>query len=65
MEYGVDGADSRVQIELNWVQRAVVRMRDEKSENVNNKRGVRQGCALSLDLFSLYIQIILEEVSDL
>ena len=40
-------------------------MGDEKSESVNIKRGMRQGCVLSQDLFSLWTRIILDEMSDL
>ena len=65
VRYGVDGADLRVLKELYWEQRAVVRVGDERSESVSIRRGVRQGCVLSPDLFSLYTQIILEEMSEL
>ena len=65
MRYGVDGADLRVLKELYWKQRAVVRVGDERSESVSIRRGVRQGCVLSPDLFSLYTQVILEEMREL
>ena len=41
----------------------MVQMVDEKTESVNIKRSVRQECVLSQDLFSLYTQIIVEEMS--
>ena len=64
-KYGVDAADIRILKELYWEQRATVRVGDETSESVEIKRGVRQGCVLSPDLFSLYTQVIMDEISEL
>ena len=64
-KYGVDGADIRMLAQLYWQQRAVVRVGEETSEWVNIERGVRQGCVLSPDLFSLYTQLVMEELRDM
>ena len=50
---------------LYWEQTAAVRVDSELSEWTKIERGVRQGCVLSPDLFSLYSEIILREVEDL
>ena len=50
-KYGIDQADIRMMAELYWKQRAVVRVGEEVSEWINIKRGVRQGCVLSLTYF--------------
>ena len=52
--YGVDGADIRIIAKLYLEQKALVRVEDEWSGWVNIEKGVRQGCVLSPDLFSLY-----------
>ena len=44
---------------LYWEQTAAVRMDNEVSNFQQIKRGVRQGCALSPDLFSLYREMIM------
>ena len=43
----------------------MVRVGDETSESVDNIRGVRQGCVLSPDIFFLYTQVIMDEISEL
>ena len=62
---GVDPADLRVMTNLYWGQRAVVKIGDDKSDWVKIERGVRQGCVLSPDLFSLYSQAVMDEMEDL
>ena len=53
---GIDGKDARLIINLSWNQKAAVRIENEVTGWIEIKRGVRQGCVLSPDLFSLYIK---------
>ena len=53
---GIDGKDARLIINLCWNQKAAVRIENEVTGWIEIKRGVRQGCVLSPDLFSLYIK---------
>ena len=64
-EIGVDGKDIRMIVNLYWDQRAAVRVNNEKTEWVRIERGVRQGCVLSPDIFSLYSQKVMEEIEEL
>ena len=50
---------------LYWKQTAAVKVEDQLSDWIKIKRGVRQGCVLSPDLFSLYSEIILRKVEDM
>ena len=61
----IDGKTLRWISNLYWEQTAAVRVDDELSEWIEIKRGVRQGCVLSPDLFSLYSEIILRQIEDL
>lgn len=62
--YGVDGRDLRLLTQLYWEQKAVVRVGDDVSEWFCIEKGVRQGCVLSPDLFSLYTQLVMEELRE-
>ena len=63
--YRVNRSDIRIIAKLCWQQKAVVTVKDEKSGWVNIEKGVRQGCVLSPDLFSLYSQRVMEELAEL
>ena len=52
---GIDGKDLRIIKNLYWKQNAAVRIGGEYSEFKQIKRGVRQGCVMSPDLFNIYI----------
>ncbi|KAK3714907.1 hypothetical protein RRG08_005377 [Elysia crispata] len=58
----IDGKDLRVLRNLYWDQTAAVRVGGELSEYTNIKRGVRQGCVMSPDLFNLYSKVILRNL---
>ena len=61
----IDGKDLRVIRNLYWDQCAAVRVQDEHSEFKNIKRGVRQGCVMSSDLFNLYSETIFRKLEDI
>ena len=63
-EIGIDETDLRTIAGLYWDQTAVVRTKTEFSSEFSIKRGVRQGCVLSPNLFNLYTEKIFKEVID-
>ena len=62
---GVDGKDIRIIRNLYRDQRAAVKIEEEYSDWVEIKRGARQGCVLSPDMFTLYSQIVMDEIRDM
>ncbi|GFN76223.1 endonuclease-reverse transcriptase [Plakobranchus ocellatus] len=60
----VDGKDLRIIKNIYWQQIAAVRIENEISPFQMIKRGVRQGCVLSLDLFNLYSETILRNLDE-
>ncbi len=54
----IDGKDLRLIHNLYWNQEAAVRVVDKESETQSIKRGVRQGCVMSPDLFNYYSEIM-------
>ena len=65
MELDIDGKDLRLIRNLYCDQKAAIRIGDEISKYLKIKKGVRQGCVLSHDLFSIYSEKILREIIDL
>ena len=63
-ELEIDGKDIRVIRNLYWNQEAAVRHDGEYSEFCKIKRGVRQGCVLSPDLFNLYSENIIRSIEE-
>ena len=52
-DLNLDDKDLRLIESLYYDQAAVIRVRNETSHSVEIERGVRQGCVLSPDLFSV------------
>ncbi len=61
----IDGKDLRVIRNLYWEQTAAMRVDGDISEYKSIRRGVRQGCILSPDLFNIYSEMVLREIGDL
>ena len=59
----LDGKDLRFLRNLYWEQTACIRVGKDTSQYTNIKRGVRQGCVLSPDLFNLYSEMILRKIT--
>jgi len=65
IDLDLDGKDLRFIRNLYWEQTACIRVENELSEYVDIKRGVRQGCVFSPDLFNLYGEKIFREIDEL
>jgi hypothetical protein len=61
----IDGKDIRLIRNLYRDQSAAVRIENELCPYQNVKLGVRQGCVMSPELFSLYSEIIMRNLEDL
>ena len=58
----LDGKDLQIIKNLYWNQRAAVRVAGSRGVWQDIKRGVRQGCVLSPDLFNIYSETIMNEL---
>ncbi|XP_071580242.1 uncharacterized protein [Temnothorax nylanderi] len=58
---GIDSEEIRLISNLYWQQTAEVRLESATSETTLIKKGVRQGCVLSLLLFNIYSEAIFKE----
>ena len=58
----LDGKDLRVIWNLYWEQSACIRIGNDYSKFTKIKRGVRQGCVFSPDLFNLYSEMFMREL---
>ncbi|GFS23991.1 endonuclease-reverse transcriptase [Elysia marginata] len=63
-QLNIDGKDFRIIKNMYWEQTAAMRVGNETSSFQRIKRGVRQGCVLSPDLFSLYSEIIMQNLEN-
>jgi len=61
----LDGKDLRIIKNLYWEQTAAIKVDNEIGPFQQIKAGVRQGCVMSPDLFSLYSEIIMRHISDM
>ncbi|KAI5754908.1 hypothetical protein M8J77_012531 [Diaphorina citri] len=57
----IDDTDIRIIKNLYWQQSASVRVEGQITEPISIKRGVRQGCVLSPQLFNIYSEYIFKE----
>ena len=64
-EIGIDDKDLQVISKLYWEQSACVRTESGMTSGFKIKKGVRQGCVLSPNLFNLYTEKIFREVEDM
>ena len=63
-DLNLDDKDLRLIQSLYYDQAAVIRVRNETSHSVEIERGVRQGCVLSPDLFSVYSEVLINALED-
>src|SRR5215469_6237659 len=61
----IDGKDLRIIKNLYWNQKVAVKIDDDESKWQCIKRGIRQGCVMSPDLFNLYSEMIMREIKEL
>ena len=64
-EIGIDDKDLQIISKLYWEQSACVRTESGMSSEFKIKKGVRQGCVLSPNIFNLYTEKIFREVEDM
>ena len=57
----IDGKDIRLLINVYWEQTTGMKIENKSSTYKQIKRGVRQGCVLSPELFNSYSEQILRE----
>lgn len=57
----IDYRDIRIVSNLYWGQTAKIKIENELSEDINIRKGVRQGCVLSPMLFNIYSESIFRE----
>ena len=58
----IDGKDIRLITNLYWSQQAAVNIDNNLTPWIEIRRGVRQGCVMSPDLFALYGEIIMRSI---
>ena len=60
-EAGIDRSDIRIITHLYWAQTAEVKISGQASDQIQIKKGVRQGCVLSPLLFNIYSEAVFRE----
>ncbi|GFO12960.1 endonuclease-reverse transcriptase [Plakobranchus ocellatus] len=63
-QLNIDGKDLRIIKTMYWEQTAAMRIENKTSTFQDIKRGVKQGCVLFPDLFSLYSEIIIRNLEN-
>ena len=64
-DLNLDDKDLRLIQSPYYDKAAVIRVRNETSHSVEIERGGREGCVLSPDLFSVYSEVLINELEDL
>ena len=62
---GIDDKDLRIIQNLYYEQEASVRVGNAETETIPIKKGVRQGCVASSDLFNLYQKMIMRATTNM
>ena len=62
--FNIDGKDLRILQNLYWEQEAAMRTCGGCSKFKPIRRGVRQGCVMSPDLFNIYTEMIMRKIDD-
>ena len=63
-QIGVDGKDLRLIKNIYEMQRVALQLGGELTDWIDIKRGVRQGCVMSPDLFNIYAEIIMRNIEE-
>ena len=61
----LNGKDIRLIVTLYWTQKTYIQLEQDLSGKIMIKRRVCQGCALSLCLFNLYMEMIFRHIEDM
>lgn len=63
-QLNIDSKDIRLIQQLYWMQSSAIRMENKVSGYVDIKKGVRQGCIMSPDLFNIYTEQIFRQTEN-
>ena len=63
-QIGVDGKDLRLVKNIYEMQRVALQVGGELTDWIDIKRGVRQGCGMSPDLFNIYAEFIMRNIEE-
>ena len=63
-QIGVDGKDLRLMKNIYEMQRVALQLGGELTDWIDIKRGLRQGCVMSPDLFNIYAEFIMRNIEE-
>ena len=63
-QIGVDGKDLRLIKNIYEMQRVALQLGGEPMDWIDIKRGVRQGCVMSPDLFNIFAEFIMRNIEE-
>ena len=64
-QIGIDDKDCCIIHNLYFQQKTAINLAEDLSHWIDIRRGVRQGCVMSLNLFNLYSEFILRELEEI